>query len=195
MRRWVGLTLFAVVLLGGAFGVSALAIEWRQQTTDLDPVAAEIADLRADVDEIRALLEPTPTPTPTPTPAPTPTPFPTPEPAAVATMVAGAVVEWQGMRLTVDDVQLHPTGLTPRAFFTLENIDGSPETTSLFTSPRVVDRSGSVCQQGVITSVNRFESLQPGEKFTFQIYWECPNNAVPKTLTLDGAVIFEFAEP
>ena len=109
-------------------------------------------------------------------------------------MVAGAVVEWQGMRLTVDAIQLHATEATPRAFFTLEKIDGSPDTTSLFTSPRVVDKSGIVCPQGVITSVDRFESLQPGEKFTFQIYWECPNDAVPKTLTLDGAVVFEFAE-
>jgi hypothetical protein len=194
MKRWVGLTLFAVVLLGGAFGLSALAIEWRQETTDLSPLAGEVEDIATDVAEIRSLLQATPTPVSSlPTPAPTLTPEP-----IVATLAVGTVVEWQGMRLMVDDVQLNTCMdvecLSPRAYLTLENINGSPETTSLFTSPRVVDRSGFVCREGVITSVDRFESLQPGEKFTFQIYWECPNLAIPKTLTLDGIVIFEFAD-
>ena len=98
------------------------------------------------------------------------------------------------MRLTVDGIQPIPTSVTPRAFFTLENVDAAPETTGALTAARVVAPDGFVCRSGVLTSLDGFAYLEPGEKLTFQVYWECPNGALPETLSLDDAVVFQFAK-
>ena len=185
MNRWIGLAAFAVVLLGGAFGLSALAVEWRQDTTDVDPLASEIADMRTDIDEIKSLLEATPTPILAPTPVPTPEP-------AVATVEVGAVAESQGMRLTVDDVQLNLPEATPRAFFTLANVDAAPETTGTFRTSKVLSSTGFVCRSGVV-NFSPFVTLQPGERLTFYVYWECPSGETPNLLTI-GGIVFQLPQ-
>src|SRR3990172_4374843 len=96
MKPWMGRALLAVALLGGVFGLTALAIEWRQESTDLGPLATEVAGLASDVAEIRSrlearsALEPAP---PLPTPAPTAT-------VRVVPLTGGSEVESGGGRIT-----------------------------------------------------------------------------------------------
>lgn len=188
MERWAGYVLVALVLLAGAFGLSALAVEWRQDAPDLRPLEDDIAQLRADLAQLKDSVEAISRP-----PAP-PTPPPPPEPIALR-MDVGTAVEWRGMRLTVNDIQPNITTVSPRASFTLENVNASPETTTAFTRVKVVAPDGSLCRSGILAWADSFALLGLGEKTTFEVYFECPNLVVPKTLTFDDAITLEFAQP
>ena len=180
MKQWARAAALIVIILATAFALSGLAVEWRQETVDIAPLATEVG-------EIRELLETTPTPRPTPTPTATPAAEP-----ASATAEAGSVVEWQGTRLTVDRVNFSYATSSPRISFTLENVSAPLSLTSAFSGPRVVGSDGSLCRSGILSYVDNSVSLMPGEKTTFEVYWECPGRVRPRTLTLGTAVVLEF---
>jgi hypothetical protein len=193
-RAWLGALLSALAVVAAAVAVAVIATDWRD---DLDQLSHDVTDLRDEVRELRATLEPGPGVTPTPSPGATPTPEPdvTPAPTpVVVTMANGAVVDWQGMRLTVEGYRLGSSEVGPRADFTLENIDGPPESSGFFQTVKVVDKDGFVCSSGSMATGSEFQTLEPGEKLTFGVYWNCRNRIV-RTLSLGGGVIvFEFPQ-
>ncbi len=209
MRRWVGLTLFAVIVLGGAFALSALAVEWRQETTDLSPLITEVQGLNSEVSGIKNLVE-------------TPTDFsplitqiqdlsdevseikqlvedsPTPGPT-VRTLEAGTIFEWEGYRLTVESAQPDPTSGTPGRLFTIENLAGAPSTAAAFADTIVTASDGSLCRPGLFRGPDTeldwdIVEMYRGEKLTFGVSWECPNNSLPETLAFDDVVVFQFVQ-
>ena len=123
------------------------------------------------------------------------TPSPTPEPVE-ARMANGAVVEWQGWRLTVDGYRLGSSAMGPPwADFTLENVDAPPDVTWLFQSVKVVDADGFVCSSQTTGSFGGFAPLGPGEKLTFGVGWQCRNRIVRSMTLGGGGVVLEFPQP
>jgi hypothetical protein len=188
VKAWLGLLLFALAFVVGAFGVAVLAVELRDD--DINRLSGDVSELRDEVRDLRAALEPTPGVTPTPSPTPTPIPEP-----VVARMAKGATVEWQGIRLTVQGYVLGSSEAPPRADFTLENVNARPETTTeLFENVKVIDKDGFVCSSVAMSASRRFDPVQRGEKLSVGVNWQCKNRIV-STLTLGGgAIVFQFPQ-
>ena len=172
MRRWIGLALLAMLLLASAFGLSALATEWRQETADIAPLATQVSGLASDVEEIRSLLQATPTPGPAPTPTPTPEPV-------VAPLTPGTKVEAGGKRITV-------LGLSnSRMNFVLEG----PYSGLAAFGVKILDERRFLCDvDGIEFSAGRFTQIElaPGEKLGFGVLYSCAGGRRLDSLTLDG---------
>jgi hypothetical protein len=173
--------LLSLALLGGAFGVSALAVEWHQETADLDPIEAalretndELANLRAEIEAEPSVVPVEPSPS-TPTPvAATPTPTATPVP-----LVVGASSKYGGGEITVDKIS------DGRVEFILEG----PHRGALATNFKVLDEEGFVCEAGV--GAESGVPLAAGEKTHFWIVYTCGDDRKAKTLSA-GGLIFAF---
>ena len=177
MRRWIGLALLAMLLLASAFGLSALATEWRQESVDFAPLSTQVARLASEVEEIRSVLQATPTPTPlAPTPSATPTPRPEPQPVP---LTPGTQAESGDALITVEKVA------NGRVDFTLEG----PYDGALGVTFKVVDEDGFVCEAGI--DAESYDTLEAGEKTRFWILYTCPPGARPATLSLNS-ITFEF---
>ena len=99
----------------------------------------------------------------------------------------GTVVDWQGMRFTIEDIKQidFPSGGNQvTVTFALENFDSPPVGFDV----RGVDVDGFPCHL-VFTS---FDPVQPGEKARKNITGDC--DAQLKTLHVDG-IRFEFPQP
>ena len=178
MKRFSGPVILALLLWGGAtFGLAALAVEWRQETADIAPLATQVSRLASDVEEIRSVLQATPTPAPVaPTPSPTPTPTPEPQPVP---LTPGTQAESGDALITVEKVA------SGRVDFTLEG----PASGALFGNFKVINSDGFVCQSGI--NAESGAPLGAGEKDRFWIVYTCPTGTRPATLSVDG-VTFEF---
>jgi hypothetical protein len=173
MGRWLGLLLFALAFVVGAFGVAVLALEWRDD--DVKDVSNDLEELRAEVRELRRQVVPVDDTSPVP-PTPTATPV-------VLAAKAGASVDLQGMRLTM-------TALTPRrhdgsADFALENLDApADEARANALEFKSVNYGDFICDTD---SQAPDVSLAPGEKVSFTVSWSCPNSP-PRSLNVDDVI-------
>jgi hypothetical protein len=162
MRAWVGLLLFALAFIVGAFGVAVLAAEWRDD--DINRLSDDVAELRDEVRDLRAELKLDGTPSPSPTPSPTP------EPIALAAEV-GASVELRGMRLTM--TTLAPQRSAGSAGFTLENLEApAADARPASFEWKAVSTSDFICD---VNAQAPDVSLSPGEKVSFTVSWACPS--------------------
>jgi hypothetical protein len=169
VKAWLGLLLFALAFVVGAFGVAVLAVELRDD--DINRLSDDVSELRDEVRDLRAALEPTPGVTPTPTP--------TPEPASIEAKV-GASAELRGMRLTIR--RFEPKPHTGSIEFTLENLDAPAESArpNAF-AWKAHEAPNVVC---AITLSGTIASLAPGEKLVFSVNWSCPGT--PESVTADN---------
>ncbi|HLB26769.1 MAG TPA: hypothetical protein VJN32_03915 [Dehalococcoidia bacterium] len=177
MGKRVNLLIVAAALVAGAFGASALAVEWRGDSTDMRPLVDEIARLRAEVEELRD-----PVRTPPPEVA---SPTPTPEPTVVAAE-SGTSVEFAGVRLTVGEV--YQQGLGGNISFTLENLDSAPLSSGQFNAD-ATDEQGFACR----THVDSSPVIEAGEKARFWVSWNC--EGVPIRTLFLANVRFDFPQP
>jgi len=177
VSRWIWLGLFTVALWAGAFGISVLVVEWRADTVDVAPLADDIAALKADVAAVKKGLGVVPVDEPT---LEEPTPFL--EEVVVMGRV-GAVAEWRGLRLTIEDIQqVQDAYITVK--FIVENVSATPQTMAGL-EYGAVDHEGFSC--GSVNAPPTF--LRQGEKVRADAPLFCGGQL--NTLTV-GGIRFEF---
>jgi hypothetical protein len=171
-RLTQGLVLI-VVAWAGAFAIAFAVAEWRD-------------DDGANTDTVSG---PTSNGTPTPEPEPNPTfAEPTPPVPVTVTMQDGETVEYDGIRITVDDFRNEEK----RVFFLLENIGGPGGghfTTSTMSS---VDRFD--CGTASVSDYGNPTVDTLGETARFWVQWDC-GPSTPANLTLGSRIVYEFPSP
>lgn len=170
------------------------ALATLEQLSQDQVTSADLDELKGEVDAIMVELnQDSPPPTdPGANPAPTATPGP-----VVAKLEAGAVVEYEGYRLTVDKTDAISNSGAHGPLFIIENLAGDLGTAYKFADVAVTDVNGSLCLPNIFSGPGNpvdwdLVEMSRGEKLSFGVSWECVDDAKASTLKFDDVVIFEM---